>query len=90
MDWCTLGVRPYGTGFHKHARPTTETLWHLRKRNKSKMKKNFGSMAQSKGQETVYKGAMISWACDTVTPTPPALLPSQNIGVCSEQERDEA
>lgn len=54
------------------------------------MKKNFGRMAQSKGQETVNKGAMISWACDTVTPTPSALLPSQNIGMCSERERDEA
>lgn len=60
------------------------------KRKKSKMKKTFGSMAQSKGPETLYKGAMISRACDTVTPTPSALLPSQNIGVCSEQERDEA
>ena len=73
LDWCTLGVRPYGMGFHKHARPTTEILWHLKK--KSKMKKNFGRMAQSKGQETVYKGAMISRACDTVTPTPSAVLP---------------
>lgn len=60
------------------------------KRKKSKMKKTFGSMARSKGQGTLYKGAMISQACDTVTPTPSALLPSQNIGVCSEQERDEA
>jgi len=59
-------------------------------KKKSKMKKNFGRMAQSKGQETVNKGAMISWACDTVTPTPSALLPSQNIGMCSERERDEA
>ena len=78
LGWCTLGVRPYGTGFHKHARPTTETLWHLKKEKKAKWRKPLAVWLNQKAQkhftrEQWFHGHVILWHPPHQLSSPPRI-----------------